>query len=153
LRISDLLGSLERVIATSQIQGLGFTLQKVKEKALFEAGLKAENAVVPVIRRLAESHRHATYVDIGAYDGDTTVLVAQLFDCCLAVEPHPDSFKRLQDNLKRHGLRNTIVIRCAVRSDISEQVLYSAEMDDNSRLTLLNNSRQREKVHTWLYTM
>jgi FkbM family methyltransferase len=118
----------------------------VGDKALFEAGLRTENTVVPVIRRLAESHRYSTYVDIGAYDGDTTVPVAQLFDYCLAVEPHPESFNRLQDNLKRHGIRNTIAVRCAIGSEISEQVLYSAEKDDNSSLTSLDIPRQREKV-------
>jgi FkbM family methyltransferase len=121
-------------------------LQKVKDKALFEAGLRTENTMVPVIQRLAESHHYAIYVDIGAYYGDTLIPVAQLFDYCLAAEPHPELFKRLQDNFKQHDIRNTTAVRCATGSEISEQVLYSAEKEDNSSLTPLDNPRQREKI-------
>jgi FkbM family methyltransferase len=142
----DLVGSLEQIIATSQIHGLEFTLQKVKDRVLVESGLGVENTVLPVIRRLAESHHYATYVDVGAYDGDTLIPVAKFFDHCLALEPHPESFKRLQDNLKRHGIRNTTAIRCAIGSEISEQVLHLAERDDNSSLRHLDSQRGEERV-------
>lgn len=57
------------------------------------------------------------FVDVGAHCGFWTLMLSDVFDCCIALEPAEYQFKLLETNIIRNGLKNAVASRCAA-SDI-----------------------------------
>ena len=77
-----------------------------------------------------------SYVDVGAYTGDTVIPLAKNFKTCVAIEPFPISARELTRNLKTAGITNCRVEECALGSSLGDGVLNLSEVnpEDNSLL-------------------
>lgn len=53
------------------------------------------------------------FVDVGAHCGFWTLMLSDVFDCCIALEPAEYQFKLLETNMIRNGLKNAVASQLA----------------------------------------
>lgn len=67
------------------------------------------------------------FVDVGAHIGKYTVLIAKVVGdegLVIAVEPHPENYKTLMENVKLNNLKNVIALRMAAWSKEGKLKLF-----------------------------
>lgn len=87
--------------------------------------------------------RHATYMDIGAWIGPTTLYASRFCDNVIAFEPDPVAFDQLVANVK--GSKSKAFMYKAAVMDYNGKVLLGSEELGNS-MTRLEGARPDAKV-------
>lgn len=64
------------------------------------------------------------FVDVGAHCGFWTLMLSEVFDRCIAIEPAEYQFALLEANITLNGLRNVLASQCAA-SDVDAIGLLS----------------------------
>lgn len=59
----------------------------------------------------------SSFVDVGAHCGFWTLMLSEVFDRCVALEPAQYQFRLLETNIARNDLKNVVAHQCAV-SDV-----------------------------------
>jgi FkbM family methyltransferase len=72
-----------------------------------------ERGLVHSIEKIAKKRKFKSYIDVGAYTGDSLIPTAKYFDICLAIEPSPLSSHTLRRKLMEGRIRNCVVEECA----------------------------------------
>ncbi len=127
-RVSDL---VQRIRAIALVQGTRVVIQKVVVSSLAMVGVESGNDIVPYLRQEANKG-YRTYIDVGAFIGDTLIPISRLFNKCIAVEPDPRNIPILQKKLK--SMMNCAAVGFALSELDGLAAIYSAERADQTSL-------------------
>jgi len=98
------------------------------------------------LRRLTRS-RMIVFMDAGAHIGKYSVLLSDLVDMVIALEPDPRNYRTLLFNLKLNHVSNVIPLQVAASSDKGYADLHIDRVHTaHSHLILHNEKRQYHKV-------
>jgi FkbM family methyltransferase len=89
--------------------------------------LGADDSYEPELRTLLRELRGGTVVDVGANVGFIAIRAAKTAERVIAIEPHPERFRYLKENVHVNGLRNITLVNCAVGADEGELTLYDVD--------------------------
>ena len=92
-----------------EIQGLRFYINKAK-KAYFWSDPNAD--IKNTIQQY--SSMFDVFVDVGAYNGQITLDVANNFSKCISVEPSIENYNQLNENLQNRKISNVTTFNCAL---------------------------------------
>ena len=100
---------------------------------------------------LLESIPQPVVVDVGAYHGLYAVLLGKLLQQrggrMIAVEPEPDSFQVLCENVRLNGLESTVTCECCALSDVSGRATINSK-DAQSQVHLSPEARGNVELKT-----
>ncbi len=96
-----------------------------------------------ILPKSKEKERFIVF-DVGANKGEYSKLIHSSINNCeiLAFEPHPNTYKNLENNLKE--LRNIKLYNCGLSSTNSKMKLYDYNNNDGSAHASLNNQIFKE---------
>jgi FkbM family methyltransferase len=116
---------------------------------IFYCRAKTWDALIASIRHEEDLRRffklkNGTFVDIGAHIGKYTIRVANQLKNdgkVIAIEPDPDTFKILKNNIERNKLKNVIALNLACWSKNKKIKLYSKKrrFDEHSVVRTISN--------------
>jgi FkbM family methyltransferase len=116
-------------------------------------GVGLENEVVSTIRREAYRRFYNSFIDVGAFIGDTLLPTAYMFNKCIAVEPDPRSFPLLALMIRRLGLENCYAENVALADSSGYAKLCLARAPDQSFLIFTDQALCQETTWVKLETL
>ncbi len=87
---------------------------------------------INLIQRLKSSGRRILFIDVGAYLGEYTMILAPYVCLAIAVEAHPENFDKLRQRLLKAKIDNVIALNYAVAKFNGETALYIREPTTHS---------------------
>jgi|GEM_PF-2278349 len=137
----------------AKIEGLRYAIRRLLRFLLLVMGVGLENEVVSTIRREAYRRFYNSYIDVGAFTGDTLLPTAYMFNKCIAVEPDPRSFPLLALMIRRQGLENCHAENVALADSSGYAKLCLARAPDQSFLVFTDQALCQETTWVKLETL
>jgi len=81
-----------------------------------------ERAVIEFIKMVSDKSK--VLVDVGAYLGSHTIRLAKYFGVVIAFEPNPEAVRIFKKNLELNGIKNVMLLECALGDQEGELDLY-----------------------------
>lgn len=72
------------------------------------------------------------FIDVGAHLGQYPLLLWRNFRRIIALEPHPDNYKVLEENISREGISNVIFLKEAASDSDGMAMLYVGDFDGHT---------------------
>jgi FkbM family methyltransferase len=157
LSLRDILKQFSNLVAQflfiAKIEGLRYAIRRLLRFLLLVMGVGLENEVVSTIRREAYRRFYNSFIDVGAFIGDTLLPTAYMFNKCIAVEPDPRSFPLLALMIRRLGLENCYAENVALADSSGYAKLCLARAPDQSFLIFTDQALCQETTWVKLETL
>jgi FkbM family methyltransferase len=97
-----------------------------------------------ILRKAFEENNSLHFVDVGANIGSYSILVADLTQNIIAIEPHPESYNRLKMNFKLNGIDLDKTYQLAIGA--SNKEVFFTSFKQESSINKVSNKKSDLKV-------
>ncbi len=118
LNIKARIRRFKPVVANIKTTRLTYRLKiSTWESLLCSTSSHERNIHAFLVSQLSDSKQSGTFINIGAHIGKYPILLEGYFDKVVAIEPTPETFSRLKENIALNGISNKVVLLQVACSD------------------------------------
>jgi len=97
-----------------------------------------------ILREMVKENKELIFIDIGANIGSYSVLLADITQNIIAIEPHPQSNNRLKMNFKLNGIDENKIFQYAIGA--SNKEVYFTSFKSQSTINKVSKNKSNLKV-------